>query len=242
MNERVPTGIIGLDKMLDGGLLQGSAAIIKGAPGSGKSSFGIEFIAKGITEHDEVGLYVTFEEFSEQLYRDAASLGFDFERFAADGKLKLLFVSPAIFIDMLQKPGGEFDKLMLDAGVKRIVVDSINNVIDAQCPEDCRDFMYSFVNGLRRHRATTILLQEDHSLMGDCAMETFGLCFMVDTLIQLKYIEIKSALERAILVIKQRATNHDNKIHSFKITGGGIVIGSPFAGKEALLSGTPHNV
>ena len=235
MNDRVPTGIAGLDKMLDGGLLAGSAAIIKGAPGSGKSSFGIEYIAKGITEHDEVGLYVTFEEFSEQLYRDAASLGFDFEALAADGSLKLLFVSPAIFIDMLQKPGGEFDQLMLNSGVKRIVVDSINNVIESLCPDDCRDFMYSFVNGLRRHRATTLLLQEDHSLMGECQMETFGLCYMVDTLIQLKYVEIKSALERAIIVIKQRATNHDNKIHSFKITSGGIQIGGPFTGKEAIL-------
>ena len=241
MGDRVPTGISGLDKMLGGGLLRGSVAVVKGAPGTGKSSFGIEFLARGIVDQSEVGLYVTFEEFGEQLYRDAASLGFDFEKFTADGKLKLLFPSPAIFLEMLQKPGGEFDKLMLENGVSRIVIDSVNNVMNALCPDDCRDFLYFFINGLRRHRATTMLVQEDHSLMGDCQMEAHGLCFMADTLIQLKYVEIKSALERAVFVVKQRATKHDNKIHSFKITDRGIVIGAPFDGKEGVLSGSPRD-
>lgn len=241
MSARISTGITGLDKMLAGGLFAGSIAIVKGAPGTGKSSFGMQYLADGI-KHGEIGLYVSFEEFSQQLFRDAASLGFDFADYEKTGKLKFLFSSPQLFIRQLREPGGEFDRLMLDKGVTRIVIDSINNVIDALKPEDSRDFLYGFINGLRRHRATTLLLQEDTNLLGDANMEAHGLSYMADTLIQLRYIEIKSALERAIIVIKQRATKHDNAIHKYAITSQGIVIDKPFTGKEGLLSGTPREV
>lgn len=241
MSERISTGIPGLDKMMGGGLFAGSVTIVKGAPGTGKSSFGIQYLASGI-EHGEAGLYVSFEEFSQQLFRDAASLGFDFTSYENSGKLKFLFSSPQLFIEQLREPGGEFDRLMLDSGVTRIVIDSINNVIDALRPEDSRDFLYGFINGLRRHKATTLLLQEDTALLGDCHIETHGLSYMADTLIQLRYIEIKSALDRAIVVIKQRATHHDNSIHHYTITGKGIDIDKPFTGKEGLLSGTPRNI
>lgn len=241
MNARISTGIPGLDSMLGGGLFTGSIAIVKGAPGTGKSSFGIQYLAKGI-EQGEVGLYVSFEEFSQQLFRDAKSLGFDFEGFEKSGQLKFLFSSPQVFIEQLREPGGEFDRLMLDSGVTRIVIDSINNVIDALKDYESRDFLYGFINGLRRHRATTILLQEDSNLLGDSHMEAHGLSYMADTLIQLRYIEMKSALERAILVVKQRATHNDNAIHRYSITDHGIVIAKPFTGKEGLLSGTPRDV
>lgn len=241
MTTRISTGVPGLDAMLGGGLFAGSIAIVKGAPGTGKSSFGIQYLSKGI-QQGETTLYVTFEEFSQQLFRDAASLGFDFEKYEKQGSLKFLFSSPQVFIDQLREPGGEFDRLMLDGNVTRIVIDSINNVIDALNPADSRDFLYGFINGLRRHRATTLLLQEDSNLLGDSHMEAHGLSYMADTLIQLRYVELKSALDRAILVVKQRATKHDNAIHRYSITNKGIVIDKPFSGKEGLLSGSPRDI
>ena len=78
--KRVPFGIDALDKMISGGLLCGSAVLIEGAPGTGKTTLGMEFIYNGIMKHDEPGLIITFEEFPQQYYRDAESFGWDFRR------------------------------------------------------------------------------------------------------------------------------------------------------------------
>ena len=78
--ERVKTGIEGLDKMLNGGFLPQTANLIEGAPGTGKTTLGMQFIYSGITRYNEPGVILTFEEFPQQYYRDAASLGWDFKK------------------------------------------------------------------------------------------------------------------------------------------------------------------
>ena len=63
---RVKTGIAELDQMLYGGFLPQSANLIEGAPGTGKTTLGMQFIYNGITRYDEPGLILTFEEFPQQ--------------------------------------------------------------------------------------------------------------------------------------------------------------------------------
>jgi circadian clock protein KaiC len=77
MIERIRTGIAGLDEMLNGGFIAQSANLIEGAPGTGKSTLGMQFIYNGITHFDQPGLILTFEEFAQQYYADAESFGWD---------------------------------------------------------------------------------------------------------------------------------------------------------------------
>ena len=83
---RVPTGIAGLDEMLAGGFLPGTANLVEGAPGTGKSTLAMQFIEHGITACDEPGIILTFEEFPEHLIRDAANFGWDFAAHQAAGR------------------------------------------------------------------------------------------------------------------------------------------------------------
>jgi circadian clock protein KaiC len=57
-NDRVPTGINGLDEMLNGGFLEGSAVLVRGAPGTGKTSLALQFLVSGATQYDEAGLLI----------------------------------------------------------------------------------------------------------------------------------------------------------------------------------------
>ena len=61
---RAPMGIRGLDEMLQGGLIASSIALIQGAPGTGKTTFGMQFLHEGVKAHNEAGLLVTFEPVS----------------------------------------------------------------------------------------------------------------------------------------------------------------------------------
>jgi circadian clock protein KaiC len=66
------------------------------------------------------------------------------------------------------------------------------------------------------------------------------LSFVVDTLVMLRYLEIDSAIQRAIVILKMRSSVHDTAIHSYTIGPDGIVVGKPLAGKSGLLSGLTH--
>jgi len=82
---RVETGIEGLDEVLHGGFLPGASVLLEGPPGSGKTNLGLQFLYNGITRFDEPGILVSFEQYPEQIYRDALSLGMDFRLLQEQG-------------------------------------------------------------------------------------------------------------------------------------------------------------
>jgi len=77
---RVKTGIVGLDEMLGGGFLPQSANLVEGAPGTGKTTIALQFIYNGIIQFDEPGIVISFEEFPTQYYHDAAQFGWDLKK------------------------------------------------------------------------------------------------------------------------------------------------------------------
>jgi circadian clock protein KaiC len=241
LGERTSTGIAKLDAMMDGGPLRGSVTLVVGAPGTGKTCLGMEFIAHGITQLGEPGLIVTFEHFPKKLLRDALSLGFDFQEMERQGKLRILFTSPEIFFEQAQAPGGLLDTMVQELGAKRILIDSISHLERlAHDPVRLREVAFTFVNALLRHGLTAMITQEDPDITGDMAAAQYGISYLVDTVIVLRYVELDSSITKAMLILKERASDHDKSIREFQITEKGIVIGEPFADREGVLSGTPR--
>ncbi|MBC7246699.1 MAG: ATPase [Actinobacteria bacterium] len=239
--QRVPTGIAGLDEMLGGGLLFNSVAVVKGAPGTGKSCLGMEFISRGISEYDEPGLIITFEEFPRQLYRDAISLGFDLREFERQGKLRTIFTTPAVFLREIQQPGGIFDRTIEEISARRVFVDSMTQLERiTQDAVELREIMYTFLNGLLRYDITAMVTQEDAYITGNMSVAEAGLSYIVDTIIQLRYVEISSSIDRALFVLKHRASDHDKRIRRMLITPTGVRVESAFEGREGILSGNPY--
>lgn len=241
--KRVKTGIKGLDEMLGGGLYAGSITVVKGAPGTGKTSFGIEFIARGIEKENQPGLIVSFEEFSEQLFRDASSIGFDLKKYEDKGTLKLFLTSPDVFVAEMMKSGGQFDQLVVEGKVERVAIDSLTNLESlVGTVKELRELVSSLVGGLRRCEITSILTQEAVRLIGGIDVSDSRISYIADNLILLRYVEIESALKKALVIVKERASNHDKGIREFEITDHGIVIKPPFKDREAIFSGAPRRI
>jgi circadian clock protein KaiC len=104
--DRVKTGITGLDEMLGGGFLRETANLIEGAPGTGKTTLGMQFIYNGIVKDNEPGLIITFEEFPKQYYHDAAAFGWDFHALEKKGLLKIVMTSREVSRLDIQNVGG----------------------------------------------------------------------------------------------------------------------------------------
>jgi circadian clock protein KaiC len=241
-NERIKTGIKGLDEMLQGGFLPQTANLVEGPPGTGKSTFGMQFIYNGIHFHNEPGLILTFEEFPQQYYRDAESFGWSFRQLEREGKLRVIMTSPAVSRSDLESVGGTIETLAREMGARRILIDSISHFDQlAADPTELRSVVYGFINALKREGLTSLLTRESSVLLGGEEEES-SIAYIVDSYIMLRYVEIESAMRKALLVLKLRGSDHAKDIRQFEITDHGIEIMSRFEGQEGIMSGSPRRM
>ena len=90
---RVPTGIPGLDKLIQGGLVKNSANLVAGGTGTGKTIFAIQFLVEGV-KRKEPGIYITFEEKKKKVYLDMLEFGWDLEKYEKEGLFNFLEYTP----------------------------------------------------------------------------------------------------------------------------------------------------
>lgn len=237
---KIPSGIPGLDELLDGGLYERSSTVIAGPPGTGKTTFGTQFVYNGAVKFNEPGIFITFEEFPEIIYRDAMNFGWDLKKREAEGSIKVIFTSPAVLKSELEKENGFLDTLVTQMGAKRIVIDSVTLMEQLTTDtQELRQIFNSLVNGLKRLGLTTILTSEIPLLFGrDSSFET-SIGFVVDNILFLKYVEIESELKTALTILKVRGSKHAKDIRRYGIVKNGINIETKFAGHQGVLTGFP---
>jgi len=241
--ERVPTGIKGLDEMLFGGFLPQTANLVEGAPGTGKSTIGMQFIYNGIAQFNEAGLIITFEEFPQQYYHDAARFGWDFRKLEKEGKLKVIMSSPEVTRLDVESVGGAIETSVNEMGARRVLVDSISHFERlTQDRVQLRSLEFSFINGLKRQGLTALLTRESPALLGETSEPDSSIAFMVDSYLLLRYVEIESTIHKALLLLKMRGSDHAKDIRQFEITGQGVEVRSKFEGREGIMSGSPRRM
>ncbi len=237
---RVPSGVPELDKMLDGGFLPGTSILIQGAPGVGKTTLGLQFLYEGATRYGETGLFITFEEFPAALYRDALSLGWNLRALEEQQRLRIVFTSPEVLLAGLQATDSPITDLIQGWNIKRAVLDTVTafqHVTDD--PVRLRDVYNNLVNGLKREGLTSLLTCEDH-VQSVSLYEQGKLGFVADGIILMRYVEVNSAMQKAITILKMRGVNHERSIRRVEITPGGIQIKEPFPNLEGILTGNSH--
>ena len=241
--KRVKTNISGLDQMLDGGFLPQTANLIEGAPGTGKTTFGMQFINNGIVSANEAGIILTFEEFPQQYYRDAAAFGWDFKQLEKENRLRIIMSSPEVTKADLENIGGRIETLTHEINAQRILVDSLSHFERlSQDPVELRSIAYSFINALKREGLTSVLTRESPTLLGEATSVDEDFAFIADSYVLLRYVEIDSAIHKALLVLKLRGSNHAKDIRQFTITKDGIVVQDKFVGREGIMSGSPRSM
>jgi circadian clock protein KaiC len=238
MTKRVRTGVPGLDDMLHGGFLEGSAVLLQGAPGTGKTTLGLQFLHTGIVQEDEPGLLITFEEFPYSLLRDAQSHRWDLRALEEANKLRIIFTSPNILLSSLQSPSSPLNRTIMNWGVKRIVLDSVSHFTRiTRDTQRLRDIYTTVVNGLKREEITSILTSESSTTR--LYPQQDKLSYVVDVILMMRYVEVNSAIQRALLILKMRGSAHEQGIHRYEIEPGGIHVTEKFEGLQGLLTGTP---
>ena len=222
---RIPLGIGTLDRLLNGGLPEGNSLLIQGAPGTGKTILGMQLLDAGISQHDHPGLLITFEEHPRRLYRDARTLGWDFDQFERTRKMLVVFTSPEAFLRELVSD--QYGRLIQDYGFQRVVVDSLTKF--ESYPSDFEQIRVRFeriVNGLRREGISVVMTRETESR--EAPFRVTPEEYLADTIIQLENRRLPDTRDgrrvRLLEILKNRGSGHSSSVHQFLIGAGGLHI------------------
>lgn len=241
-DNRVKTGVPGLDTMLEGGYLEGTANLIEGAPGTGKTTIGMQFIYTGIVTYQQPGLILTFEQFPEQYYQNAAAFGWDFAALEQQGHLKVIMTSPEVTQQEISRVSGLVETAIYEMGVQRVLVDSISHFSRlTNDPVALRELEYRFINAFKRYDVTCIFTHESSTMMGQYASSS-DLGYLVDSYTILRYVEIESMIRKAMFILKMRGSHHAKDIRQYKIGQQGVEVRAKFEGQAGILSGSPHRM
>jgi len=112
MQNITPSGVEGFDRILYGGLPKGSTVIVEGAPGTGKTTFGVQFLYYGALQCNEPGIYITFEEFPKQIYQDVMDFGWDIKELEKRNLLRVVSIKSALLVNEMKKADGLFEQLI----------------------------------------------------------------------------------------------------------------------------------
>jgi circadian clock protein KaiC len=224
--DRCPTGIVGFDDLCKGGFVRNSDNLIVGGPGSGKSTFLLQFLWKGATQYEENGLYCSFEPDIIDTLNDAMAYGWDFSKLSAEGKIKFMRFSPQTSIEELKK---ELTKMIAQHDIKRICFDPIS-VLALNLNEQgkIRQTIFELSSLMKRFKVTTVFV--DESLEGDMgAMQgewtkTDILRFLSDSVTIFYETGIAGVGDRAVRISKMRRTAHERNAVGMEIRDTGLEI------------------
>src|SRR5712664_4332899 len=234
---RVKTGIVELDEMLRGGFMPGDAVMLAGSAGSGKTTLGLQYLVNGVKQ-GEPGIYVTFEELPDQIYRDAKNFGWDLRKMEDEGKFRVVCTSPSLMLE--SGDGSLLDDVLKEVQPRRLVIDSLSHLEMFVKKEDMRMEAYRLVSYLKTRGISSVLLWESPQISGSSFSVTdAGLSFLVDCIVALKPVEIESSMRRALVILKMRGSDHDKSLREYEITSHGVKISTPFTQYEGLMSGSP---
>ncbi len=232
------TGIQGLDELLGQGLPRGWTVLIKGEPGSGKTTLCLEYLVRR-AEMGEPGIFVSFNETKEEVLATQKK-GWNWEKWEEQGLLRFIDMSFARVIgrgQLLTKSGKidltDFLKSLLEEHIKkidakRLVIDPITIIaMMYDSPRDLRFMLLRFFEILNRARVTSFLIYESAA-----TRDTEDLALFLAQGIILLYNQRSGELgwsrQRGIEIYKMRGVNHKLGVYPFTIHDKGISISSEF--------------
>jgi len=212
---RVKTGIEAFDDLVMGGLPRGRTTIVGGTPGSGKTVFATQFLAHGIADLNEPGVFVTFEESPSEIEVNMASFGWDIGRWCKANTLAFVDASPQ---DSDQMVVGDFDLSGLLARIihavrnvkaKRIVLDSITQLFDHFVTDQTavRRELLRIASALKKEGLTVLMTAERNSEYGDISRHRVEE-FVADNVVILRNALDRERRRRTIEVLKMRGSRH----------------------------------
>jgi circadian clock protein KaiC len=231
----VKTGIPGFDSTLSVGLKKNSSVVVSGPPGSGKTTFGLQFIYSGAKEFDEPGVYISLSQSIDEIKNDCRTFGWDIDDLVAKEKILMIDLRPFKIKDEVigrddslyrgeEIPFKHMTKFILNSikkiKAKRIVIDSIS-ILGMQYLDKfyMRQGLQGMIQSLENFDVTSLLISE-FSENREVPLEWF----VTSGIIQLDNQIIDKKMRRTIKITKLRGMEHSEQVHSLELGSNGLYV------------------
>ena len=231
----VKTGIPGFDSALSVGLKKNSSVVVSGPPGSGKTTFGLQFVYSGAKEFDEPGVYISLSQSVAEIKNDCRSFGWDIDDLIAKEKILMIDLRPFKIKDEIigkddslyrgeQIPFEHLTKFILNSikkiNAKRIVIDSIS-ILGMQYSDKfyMRQGLQGMIQSFENFDVTSLLISEFSE-----NNETPTEWFVTSGIIQLDNQVIDNKMRRTIKIVKLRGIEHSEQVHSLELGSNGLYV------------------
>jgi circadian clock protein KaiC len=231
----VKTGIPGFDSTLSVGLKKNSSVVVSGPPGSGKTTFGLQFICSGAKEFDEPGVFISLSQSIDEIKNDCRTFGWDIDDLITKEKIMMIDLRPFKIKDEVvgkddslfrgeEIPFKHLTKFILNSikkiKAKRIVIDSIS-ILGMQYLDkfNMRQGLQGMIQSLENFDVTSLLISE-FSENSEVPLELL----VTSGIIQLDNQIIDKKMRRTIKITKLRGIEHSEQIHSLELGRNGLYV------------------
>ena len=247
--EKIETGITGFDQIAKGGLPKNRTTLVSGTSGSGKTVLALQFLEIGVTQYNQNGVFITFEETPQDLINNVRSFGWEFDRHIKEKKVS--------FVDGTPEPGmhsveaGIFDLSAMLARIEyairkvnadRVVIDTLGAFFPQFSDKNTvRRELHRIHAGLRKLGVTTLITMERVDEDGEIGR--FGVEeFVADNAILLRNRTENEKRRRTIEILKFRGTVHQKGEYPFTIDRQSGVTILPLSAMELKQKSSMHRV
>lgn len=237
--EQISTGVPEMDQMLHGGLERGTITIISGSTGVGKTTAGAQFMKEAAGRGDRSVIYMLEESTSTFMHR-AKAVNIPIEDMLERGTLAIEEIEAQTI------SGGELGNRIKNEveenDTKIVMIDSIGGYQLALrgAEEELTNQIHNLGKYLQNMGVTTILIAEVPNITGEFVPTKHEVSYLSDNILFIRYLEYEGELQKAIGVLKKRASDFERTLREFEITEYGLRVGDPIRGLRGILTGTPE--
>ncbi|WP_348611950.1 KaiC domain-containing protein [Halobaculum rarum] len=222
---RIDIGIEGLDEMILGGVPERSLMTVIGSAGTGKTTFGLQFLNEAL-ENGGNGVYITLEESREAILSTAEEKGWEYRRYAEADRLAVVAMDPIEMANSLDSIRDDISRLVTEFGADRLVLDSVSLLeMMYDHPSKRRSEVFDFARSLKQAGVTTMLTSEA-SQENSFASRHGIVEYLTDAVFVLQYVRPSDFRETrlAVEIQKIRDANHSRETKPYEIMNDGISV------------------
>ncbi len=238
-HRRLSTGIPGLDAMMGGGIPSGDSLVLAGPTGTGKTTFAMKFVAAGLHE-GEASVIAIFEERPDVYLERARILEAGLTEAVTAGRLRIIYLRP---LDLsVDEALNEIRTAVRELGATRVVLDSISGFEMALAPtfrEDFRESLYRLIGALTGLGVTMFSTVEVEAGDTGLLLTGYKVSFLTDDIISQRYVEIEGVLQKALVVVKMRGSDHNREFRLYDVSSAGVRLRESLRDFDGITTGMP---